>query len=260
LGLSRYEAKVYVSLVEAGIANARTLSMISGVPRTKVYSVLRKLIDAGLVIEVPEEPKKFTPTPPKTAFESYLRSYRSMAESFLSVVSSLDEAFKKARSGKNLRKGIIWIINGQRDILRKIREMLSRAKSSVDLVTDENALILLYRSFNKLLDELAERSIEVRVLTPFTPSSRHIVNELKYVCKVEKFDFELPLILLCVDRKKFLLADLQRDDSSSEIMPKKCIFSDNQVLYELINLLALKKTNMYHLQPLINASDRTTQQ
>jgi len=53
LGLSEYEAKIYVSLVEAGQAKARTLSVLSGVPRTKVYSVLKKLIDLGLVTEVP---------------------------------------------------------------------------------------------------------------------------------------------------------------------------------------------------------------
>jgi sugar-specific transcriptional regulator TrmB len=54
LGVSGYEAKVYLSLVGVGATNARTLSMMSGVPRVKVYKVLRKLIDMGLVIVIPE--------------------------------------------------------------------------------------------------------------------------------------------------------------------------------------------------------------
>ena len=96
LGLSEYEAKVYVSLIERGAAKARTLSTMSGVPRTKVYSVLKKLVDIGLVVEIPEEPRRFAPLPPKTAFEPYIRSCQGMVDNLLSVVSFLEGTLEKA--------------------------------------------------------------------------------------------------------------------------------------------------------------------
>jgi len=128
LGLSEYEAKVYIALIESGHANARTLSIISGVPRTKVYSVLKKLIDINLVIEIPEELRKFAPTPPETALKSYLKSYQSLVENLVSVVTSLEETFRKTKDEEKLQRGEIWIIKGRQEILKKIREMLSRTK------------------------------------------------------------------------------------------------------------------------------------
>jgi len=58
LGLSENEAKVYIALISAGVANARTLSVMSDVPRTNVYSALNRLAETGLITEIPEEPKK----------------------------------------------------------------------------------------------------------------------------------------------------------------------------------------------------------
>jgi len=237
LGLSEYEAKVYIALISAGVANARVLSVMSGVPRTKVYSVLKKLIEMGLIIEVPEEPKKFAATAPKTAFESYLRSYREIVENLLSVVSSLEETFKKAKNEVQPQQGNIWIFNGREEILEKIREMLSVAKNSVDLVTCEYGLIVLYKSFNRLFDDLTERSVKVRITTPPTSNNQHILSELKYTCKIEETNFKLPLIFLCIDKRHFLLANLQPEDDSRHLTNAKSVFSDNPVLHEMIQML-----------------------
>jgi sugar-specific transcriptional regulator TrmB len=199
LGLSEYEAKVYVALIETGHANARTLSVMSGVPRTKVYSVLRKLIEINLVVEIPEEPRKFAPTPPETALKSYLKSYQNMVENLVSVVSSLEETFKKAKNEEKLQRGELWLIIGRQQILKKIREMLSRAKHSVGLVTNGNGMVLLYKEFNRLFDELGERSVKVWITTPNGSNSQHMLSELKYTCKIKQANFELPMIFLCVD-------------------------------------------------------------
>ena len=60
-GLSEYEAKVYLSLLGFGSSGARKLSLHCHVPRTKVYGTLKKLIDYGLVVEIPGVPKAFAP-------------------------------------------------------------------------------------------------------------------------------------------------------------------------------------------------------
>jgi len=146
LGLSEYEAKIYVSLVEIGQAKARTLSLLSGVPRTKVYSVLKKLMDLGLVIEVPGEPRRFSPAPPRIALGVYLRSYQDKFQDLSSLISTLEDAFRKAKSRENVRQGFLWRISGKEEILKKIREMLSRAGKSVCLVTNEDGLILFTRN------------------------------------------------------------------------------------------------------------------
>ncbi|MCW4020477.1 MAG: hypothetical protein NWF14_04525 [Candidatus Bathyarchaeota archaeon] len=242
LGLSEYEAKVYVSLIEVGNAKARTLSMMSGVPRTKVYGALKKLIDMDLVVVMPEEPRKFVPTPPKTALKSYLRSYQSTVENLVSVISSLEEAFRKAKSEGKLRRGTIWFINGRQEILEKIREMLCKVKRSVQLVTNDNGMVLLYKSFNRIFDDLADRSVKVKITTPNHSNNQHMLNELKYTCKIEETHLGLPIIFLCIDEKQFLLANLQPDSFSPISKRDKGMFSDDPVLREMIGLLLACKS------------------
>lgn len=52
LGLSLYEAKVYVGLLRHGPQNGNELSKSAGLPSSKVYSTLEKLAGAGIVHSV----------------------------------------------------------------------------------------------------------------------------------------------------------------------------------------------------------------
>ncbi len=241
LGLSEYEAKVYVTLIETGYANARTLSAKSGVPRTKVYSVLKKLIDINLVVEIPEEPRRFSPVSPETALKTYLKSYQNMAENLVSIVSSLDDTFKKTKKEEKLQKGELWVIIGRQQILKKIHEMLSKAKQSVDLVTNENGLVLLYKEYNKLFDDLGERSVKVWISAPDGSNNQHMLSELRYTCNVKQTDFELPMIFLCIDEQQFLLTNLQPNSFISSLDNDRAIFSNDSVLLKLVQSLATKE-------------------
>ena len=237
LGLSEYEAKVYVSLIEAGQAKARTLSVLSGVPRTKVYSVLRKLMDIGLVIEIPGEPKRFSPTPPRVALGPYLQSYQDMVQSLSSLISTLEEAFRRVKEKESMRRGSLWSISGREETLRKIHEMLSKAKRSVHIVTNENGLILLYKAFNKLFDELADRSVDIKITTTNMSNNRHLIRELRYLCKIEETDFHLPIIILCVDENQLLISHLQPDSYFLKSGKDKTIFSNDPLLRKIVSSL-----------------------
>ena len=49
LGLTKYEALVYIALLRVESASATKIHEISGVPRASVYPVLDKLMKKGLV-------------------------------------------------------------------------------------------------------------------------------------------------------------------------------------------------------------------
>src|SRR3954453_18014222 len=49
LGLSLYEARLYLGLLRHGPQNGNELSRASGVPSSKVYSTLEKLMAQGIV-------------------------------------------------------------------------------------------------------------------------------------------------------------------------------------------------------------------
>ena len=240
-GLSEYEAKVYVSLVKKGACKARQLSMMCGVPRTKIYGVLKKLIERGLVIEVPEEPRKFASTSPANAFEAYLRSYEEKARDLYVVVSSLESTYEKMKEALRPQKEEIWIIQGRSEILKKVGEMLSRAEQSVNIATTENGLILLCRECNKFLDKLTEKKdLKVEIAAPITTHNQYAVQELRYVFEVKDVEICLSTFFLRVDDHECLLANFIPDDSNTFSDKDTAIFSQNLILCSLISGLIFK--------------------
>jgi len=86
IGLSEFEAKAYLALVEEGAQRPRTLAAMTGIPVTKVQAVLGRLVEAGLAAKVSERPKRFAPTPPARALERYMKEYESRTRCLLQAV------------------------------------------------------------------------------------------------------------------------------------------------------------------------------
>jgi sugar-specific transcriptional regulator TrmB len=237
LGLSTYEARVYVSLVMEGASEAGKLSVRCGVPRTKVYHTLKKLVEKGLVFELPETPRKFAPLSPAEAFEQYLlHSKERTSERVISllesreIVSFLEEEYKKMKLTIEPKKEEVWIVRGKSEMLNKMRGMLSEAEKSVVVVTTEKGFVLFYKSFSKLLDKLVEDGVNVQIETPINSNNGSLAQELRYVCKVKHAKVDLPLLYLCVDDHTFFLAKLESENSLG-------VFCDNLVLCDLFSLL-----------------------
>lgn len=240
VGLSEYEAKVYVSLVTKGPSKARKLSAICGVPRTKVYGVLKKLIESGLVIETPEEPRRFVPTPPVDAFKAYLQSFEKKANELYWILSFLEVTYEKMKTTTKPQREEAWIIRGRPEILQRVHEMLSQAEKFVDIMTTENGLILFYKTNNKLLDKLEEKGVKIRISAPISSQNQNVAQELRYVCEVKHVDVPSPILFIYVDRREFLLASLMPDDFGVVSGEDVGVYSQNSILCVLMSLLLLK--------------------
>src|SRR5207237_7858148 len=69
-GLTEYEAKVYVSLVESGTQTASELSRTASIPYSKIYEIVGNLERKGWVETEQGRPSKYYPKAPSTALES----------------------------------------------------------------------------------------------------------------------------------------------------------------------------------------------
>ena len=97
MDLSEYEARAYLCLVQNGTLKVSKLSFFTGIPRTKVYFVLRKLLDLGLAVKVPKTPAEFAPRSPSKAFGSRLKECKEKANRLSRLISSLEEALLLAK-------------------------------------------------------------------------------------------------------------------------------------------------------------------
>ena len=65
LGLTLYEARAYVALVQRDVSTPAELARLAGVPRPRIYDVLESLVGKGLATHRPGRTAKYVATPPE---------------------------------------------------------------------------------------------------------------------------------------------------------------------------------------------------
>lgn len=76
LGLTQYEASVYVHLLSGGAEEARTIAREANVPSGRIYDALHALADRGAVEVIPGRPKRFVAVGPQVALSELLQAKR----------------------------------------------------------------------------------------------------------------------------------------------------------------------------------------
>lgn len=81
VGLTEYEAKAYLALLNAHLSTATQISEKSGVPRTKIYAVLESLENKGGVTILSGVPLLFKAVTPAKVFEQIKEDYMDFLNS-----------------------------------------------------------------------------------------------------------------------------------------------------------------------------------
>ncbi len=125
VGFSTYEARVYLGLLQQSPITGYQLSKRSGVPRSRIYETLERLVAKGYAVALQTDPAQYSPL---TAHE--LVAY--LQEQFDGTLSKLEAELKKASTAQALES--LWNLRGREDILRRARRMITQAEESVYLV------------------------------------------------------------------------------------------------------------------------------
>ena len=122
IGLGDYEAKLYVALVKRHPATGYELARASGVPSSKVYEVLARLQDKGLVFVADGgRGKQYIPADPDDFIERYARR----------LTKALDGLRDELRTlGGEEPVGYIWNVHGRDALLERAVDLLARAEQT----------------------------------------------------------------------------------------------------------------------------------
>lgn len=152
VGLTEYEVRAYSSLLKDHMNSATKLSEKSGVPRTKIYSVLESLQEKGWVAIYSGAPLLFKPVHPREILDKMKKEYADLLMSTSAMLEkeaiemekfviqnydvglhNLKEQMKKAKT--------VWISNTTTDFLKKVGDSLRKdAEVKVVLFPGEKAI------------------------------------------------------------------------------------------------------------------------
>jgi sugar-specific transcriptional regulator TrmB len=131
LGLTKYEALVYIALLKLVSATASEIHEISGVPRASVYTVIDQLLDKGLVSVSQSAPKRFAAFSPEDAITRLMGHIERDAQY---ARDSLSLIYRERVGPGSGSEELIWNIYGLENIKKRFTDTISRAKQEIRII------------------------------------------------------------------------------------------------------------------------------
>lgn len=198
IGLTEYEAKVYVALLSKHPATGYQLSKESGVPRSMVYEVLKRLHGRGIALETVESRATlYRPLPPNLLLDWHEAEFKKRVAG---LRKGLDELFKSRADDR------VWSISGRSAVLTYAGQLIERAVKETFLVLTDDDL----RFLNQTIHCADDRGVEIKAL--LTGRGRLDCGEVVYHPPLESELQELSSTLLVVsDESEVLIASTSAD-------------------------------------------------
>jgi len=132
LGLSAYEAKAYYALLLESPLTGYKLSKVSGVPRSRIYETIEKLMAKGLVLSQEGDTTLLIPV----SLESLLEKKEKESRRNIDFLKEILPQLKKPAEAQG-----IWSIAGRDRIFETINHLVSLAESHVYLVSFDSDIV-----------------------------------------------------------------------------------------------------------------------
>ena len=233
LGLTEYEARIYIALVKSGPSRAGELSFLSNVPRTKTYGALKELMRKGLVLAIPEKPERYLATSPnETLFplvERLSQDLRRAEETIQSLALSY-ESMKYVRKVEPYEKGEIWVLKGRSEIYNKLDEMFNNADISIHVTTTSNGIVRSYKSNARALEKCKSKGVKILFIAPISKQNSKVATEFMEIAEIHCLQVQPLIQSACADGKSVLFTEAIPDDQDATEGRDEAIWSTNPFL------------------------------
>lgn len=150
-GFSQYESKVFEALVTSGEPlDATKIVKLSGVPKAKIYEVLSRMIEKGMVLDSLSEKKKlYSALPLPLAIEKLTAEFQDNIKQL-----------KIQSSKKSVSEDLVWSLKVDSSIRVQSRQLIQDAQSSVRISAWKDDLV----EYLPLLEQKEANGVDVEVL------------------------------------------------------------------------------------------------
>lgn len=124
LGLNKYEAEAYYTLLTHKPLTGYEVGKHSQVPASRSYEIVEKLVEKGLAQVQPGDPPRYMAQDPGQFLARIRSEMEETLDSLTDTLTSLPDQSDEYD---------FWIIRGQRNILERLQNLIRTARTSVDL-------------------------------------------------------------------------------------------------------------------------------
>ena len=253
LGLSQYESKCFLASLQIGHATINQIGIFAGVPRTKVYGAVRKLVERGLIEQSEDDPKIFLAKSPKDVLIPLLEKEERRIKQGLEALTELEVIFQSralVKRAEALRSKVLRYYP-RVAVTRKMKELFQGARKKVVILTTANGLIRL----SKLSDTLFERSklgvtIQIFTSTLDEPVFSTTLQSLREIdnCTISLLPSAAAIQFTLIDEQFSLFSELNPDDIKEEGMDIAFLIHSSELTQMMESVVRVMSTVHGELQ------------
>ncbi len=154
MGISAQEVRAYIALLEQEYVTGYQLSKSAGIPSSKIYSVLNRLLDRGFVIAANTQPVRYLPRAPEELLAGIRNEFRVSLD-------ALERSLKTIRNGTRKNDILAWNTTGRADVMRKARTMIDHSTEKLYLAVWPQDL----RPIRASLSEAVKRGVKLQLVS-----------------------------------------------------------------------------------------------
>jgi HTH-type transcriptional regulator, sugar sensing transcriptional regulator len=141
-GLSKYEARAYLTMIGKGSLAVSEIAYYANLPRTKVYQTVKKLEKKKLAVISKQKPLICSAIPPEEAFAEIVNLHDRRVKNMRNIVNSLQKINDESQRPKGSEERRYFILDAN-STLEKIGSLIADSHSSVTATLDPWGLRLL---------------------------------------------------------------------------------------------------------------------
>jgi len=233
LGLTKREAKAYLVLLNLGSSTTGPIVQKSEIPSSKIYEVLERLMQKGLVsYTIISHQKHFQASNPETLLDQF----NEKKQKFEEILPQLKERQKHAENKKSVE-----LFTGKQAVFKLLRNLVDNAKKGDEYLSFSLGLEHERKDLSDFLSNLAQRRVEkelkIKVLSK--TSNKKIIQE-KYSKKdlriinnkFTNFDFPQGMIIL---NDNLVIVDFEDNPTAILIKSKSISEKYRKFFYSIYN-------------------------
>ena len=231
LGLSPYEARAYLILLERGESKASQIATASRIPRGRIYEVLESLHAKGLVSVVSAKPLLYRSVALKAFIERRREELRATEDDLeTSATRLMASVAPRPISGPT---GEFLLFRKRQVVVRKFREMIEGARKEVIVSASEMCVVRGSRLFIDAIRDRARAGVAVRISTRITPQNRAAVEVYRQEVDVHHTELgNRGTSILVIDGNEVFICHWNPDDEDLQFGDDVGLWSTNPGVVE----------------------------
>jgi HTH-type transcriptional regulator, sugar sensing transcriptional regulator len=191
VGFTETQAKLYLTLINIGKTDAKTLSKQANVPRQATYRALGELQERGLVEKIISLPQEYKAVPLQDGLAIMVKEKANAYQKMTSEVTDFLAKYEEQQQAPAEEKYLISIVEGKETIVKKSKQCTNDLKEEMCILTTYQRWTHIKMEMCEEVEKALKRGAKYRVIVEKPATEITFPKEFKKILLHSKYEMRI---------------------------------------------------------------------